>query len=256
VKGLIGLNKRPESDAIWGYVYAAPFCQVHNLDFIEVKTYRLSAPEDRAALLATDIDLLLIMGWQRLVPGWLLAHSRHGGLGLHGSGLGITGGRDRSPQNWGLIFGLDEFRLSLFCLEEGVDCGDVITSHLIRISVFDDIWTSQLKIARNMVDLVITTWERGELFMPSGAPQTGAARYMPQRMPEDGPIDFSRCGEEIYNFVRALTRPYPGTFTDPARRQADDLALSPALVEPCGSDPCARNNPLHLGEWTACPPGR
>jgi methionyl-tRNA formyltransferase len=213
LQGLIGLNKRVESDAISGYVHAAAFCQVHNLDFIEVRTYSLSAPEDRAALLANDIDLLLIMGWQRLVPGWLLTHSRHGGLGLHGSAFGIAGGRGRSPQNWGLIFGLDEFHLCLFRLDEGIDSGDVIASRLIRISTFDDIRTSQLKVARNMVDMVVETWRRGRLLMPSGVPQAGEARYMPQRVPEDGFIDFRRRGKAIYNFVRALTRPYPGAFT-------------------------------------------
>jgi methionyl-tRNA formyltransferase len=213
LNGLIGLDDRAESDAISGYVYAAPFCQVHSLDFIEVKTYNLSAPEDRAALLARDIDLLLIMGWQRIVPGWLLTHSRHGGLGLHGSAFGIAGGRGRSPQNWGLIFGLEEFHVSLFRLDEGVDSGDVIASRLIGISVFDDIRTSQLKVAQSMLDMVVEIWGRGGPFVPSGVPQANEVRYMPQRMPEDGFIDFCRRGEAIYNFVRALTRPYPGAFT-------------------------------------------
>lgn len=213
LQGLIGLDKRAGSDAISGYVHAAEFCRVHNLDFVEARTCSLSAPEDRTALLATDIDLLLIMGWQRLVPGWLLAHARHGGLGLHGSAFGIAGGRGRSPQNWGLIFGLHDFHLSLFRLDEGIDSGNIVASRLIRISVFDDIRTSQLKVAQDMVDMVMETWRRGGLLTACAAPQAGEARYMPQRMPEDGFIDFGRSGEAIYNFVRALTRPYPGAFT-------------------------------------------
>src|SRR5262249_11208192 len=46
-----------------------------------------------------------------------------------------------------------------------------------------------------------------------GRPQTeGQGPNLPGRRPEDGLIDWSRDGDEVYNFVRALTRPYPGAF--------------------------------------------
>lgn len=38
-------------------------------------------------------------------------------------------------------------------------------------------------------------------------------RYLPKRTPGDGQIDWNRTNVEIYNFVRALTRPYPGAFS-------------------------------------------
>jgi methionyl-tRNA formyltransferase len=41
---------------------------------------------------------------------------------------------------------------------------------------------------------------------PSGPP-------LPRRQPEDGRLDWTRSSDEIYDFVRALTRPYPGAFT-------------------------------------------
>jgi methionyl-tRNA formyltransferase len=36
---------------------------------------------------------------------------------------------------------------------------------------------------------------------------------MPKRRPEDGLIDWNRPVSRIYNWIRALTRPYPGAFT-------------------------------------------
>ena len=39
------------------------------------------------------------------------------------------------------------------------------------------------------------------------------ARYLPQRKPEDGAIDWQRSPAEIDRFIRALTRPYPGAFS-------------------------------------------
>jgi len=43
--------------------------------------------------------------------------------------------------------------------------------------------------------------------------------YFGGRKPEDGRIDFSRGALAIHNFVRALTRPYPGAFADVAGRR-------------------------------------
>jgi len=38
--------------------------------------------------------------------------------------------------------------------------------------------------------------------------------YFGGRRPEDGRIDWSRPAVEIYNLVRAVTRPYPGAFAE------------------------------------------
>ena len=35
----------------------------------------------------------------------------------------------------------------------------------------------------------------------------------PQRNPDDGEINWSLTSRQIYNFIRAQTRPYPGAFT-------------------------------------------
>jgi len=40
-----------------------------------------------------------------------------------------------------------------------------------------------------------------------------AATQFPQRKPEDGLLDWSKSAEEIENFIRAQTKPYPGAFT-------------------------------------------
>ncbi|MCD7909898.1 MAG: hypothetical protein LUH04_19895 [Clostridium sp.] len=47
-----------------------------------------------------------------------------------------------------------------------------------------------------------------------GSPQDqGGVRYLPQRMPQDGAIDWRRSALEIYNFIRTQTRPFPGAFS-------------------------------------------
>jgi methionyl-tRNA formyltransferase len=39
------------------------------------------------------------------------------------------------------------------------------------------------------------------------------ATWFPRRTPADGRIDWNRSALEIHNWVRALSRPYPGAFT-------------------------------------------
>jgi methionyl-tRNA formyltransferase len=47
-----------------------------------------------------------------------------------------------------------------------------------------------------------------------GRPQTSANEpLLPGRRPQDGAIDWTKSGGEIFNFVRGLTRPYPGAFS-------------------------------------------
>src|SRR5437588_622254 len=41
----------------------------------------------------------------------------------------------------------------------------------------------------------------------------GQGDFWPKRRPEDGLISWDSTAQELYNWVRALTHPYPGAFT-------------------------------------------
>jgi methionyl-tRNA formyltransferase len=49
-------------------------------------------------------------------------------------------------------------------------------------------------------------------------------RYYGGRKPEDGRIDFTQSAKRIHDFVRALTTPYPGAFSDIAGKRIIVLA--------------------------------
>ena len=62
-------------------------------------------------------------------------------------------------------------------------------------------------------------------------PQVGMPLYLPQRLPEDGVIDWSLSSETISRFIKALTKPYPGAFFKEAASivkiwRADPIDLS------------------------------
>jgi methionyl-tRNA formyltransferase len=213
LSGLIGLAERNADDLISGYQYLAPYCAERNISFVGVRTYGLTGEDDRATLSVLDIDVLLVMGWQRLIPQWLIKQCKVAAIGGHGSASGITGGRGRSPQNWALIMGKTEFHLSIFRITSGIDSGDIIDSRSYTLNDYDDIQTSYYKAALNTGQMIVGALQSG-IDSTLELQDAESARYLPQRLPEDGAIDWSRDTKQIFNFIRALSRPYPGAFCD------------------------------------------
>ncbi len=214
IRGIIGLTERSVGDAISGYVYQREFCESRGIDFVPIESYALKDAEDRARLEALEIDVLVVAGWQRLIPDWLIERCRHCAIGVHGSPYGITGGRGRSPQNWAFILGEKEFHVSIFKIDPGIDSGDIIDSASFELTEHDDIRTSYYKVSSLMARMIIRSLRSGKIERGEFEKQdeTGAS-YLPQRLPEDGAIDWRRPSARIRDFVRALTRPYPGAST-------------------------------------------
>jgi UDP-4-amino-4-deoxy-L-arabinose formyltransferase/UDP-glucuronic acid dehydrogenase (UDP-4-keto-hexauronic acid decarboxylating) len=211
--GIIGLSDLRRDDSISGYVYMAPIADELGVGFIKVEDYSLQAVEDRERLLRLDIDFLLVCGWQRLVPAWLIEHCKIGVIGSHGSPAGISGGRGRSPQNWALICGAGEFDISIFFITPGVDDGPVISTRSYPLTADDDIASSYLKCGILTAEMIVEAFQKGLIDSRSAREQGQAGYYLPQRLPDDGQIDWGRSTKEIIRFIRALTRPYPGAFT-------------------------------------------
>jgi methionyl-tRNA formyltransferase len=77
---------------------------------------------------------------------------------------------------------------------------------------FDDIETSYYKTTWLSVEMLLEILKNPVKYI-NGVSQEGEPRYFPTRKPEDGGIDWNLKKIDIYNFVRALTHPYPGAFT-------------------------------------------
>lgn len=190
------------------------FCEKHKIRLIEVNSYSLSDEEDKRIISDLEIDIIITSAWQRLVPKWLLEHCKIGGIGVHGSSTGITQGRGRSPQNWALLSGMDKFYISLFWLSNGIDDGDIIATKEFRYELIDDIAISYEKESICIVQMVVDNFNNGNIQKHYGKKQVEKGKYLPKRVMSDGMIDWNRSCVEIYNFVRALTRPYPCAYTE------------------------------------------
>lgn len=232
IAGVIGLVGDVDVSAVSGYLDGRPWCDRNGIEYVGVTSYQLSDARERSMIAALDIDLLLVLGWQRLIPRWLIEHSRLGAIGVHGSSHGIAGGRGRSPQNWALILGDHEFHLSIFRIDERVDSGGVIATRSFPLTAFDDIKSSYYKTGITTAAMLVDAFRSGRLAAGDGDPQSDEALYLPQRTPEDGGIDWRRNTAEIHGFVRSLTRPYPGAATSFAGASVTIWSARPFAMPP------------------------
>ena len=228
ITGIIGLSNRKKSEDISDYIYQYEYCKTRNLNFIEVDSYGLNKLTDQEKLLDLEIDIIIVCGWQRLIPDWLIGHCKICIVGSHGSPLGITKGRGRSPQNWALILGLKTFYISIFKIDKGIDSGQIISTSSFDYNEFDDIKTSYYKACLLTANMFINSLKETDFLLNEFEKQNEAeAEYFPQRLPSDGEIDWNRSRREIHNFVKALTQPYPGAFSMIQKNKIRILSVIP-----------------------------
>lgn len=200
--------------AVPGYHDYREFADRNDIDVYLPETYGMGTDADRDHFEALDADLLVVNGWQRLVPGAILRTSTRGALGVHGSAFGLPKGRGRSPMNWSIIEGLDRFLLSVIGLDEAADAGRVLDTAKYDIGPHDDIQTLYHKLTVATTRLLLSNLPAVLAGEATFAEQTGTPTYYPKRTPEDGAIHWEDPTATINRLVRAVTRPYPGAFTE------------------------------------------
>jgi methionyl-tRNA formyltransferase len=159
-----------------------------------------------------DLDLVFVIGWTQLVRPDVLRLARVGMIGAHASLLPAD--RGRAPINWALIHGAAVTGNTLFWLTERADAGDIIDQTSIPIGPYDTCESLYRLVAASNREMILRALPLLLEGQRPGRPQvlTGAPP-LPARRPEDGWLDWTRSSHDVYNFVRALTRPYPGAFT-------------------------------------------
>lgn len=212
LEGVLGLQADAADNAS-GYVSMSEYARRRGLPLIEVDDYALRSEATRTRLGDFTSDVLLVLGWQRLVPSWLLDKLQVGAVGVHGSPDGVTSGRGRSPQNWALLLQCPSFEVSIFWLDSEVDSGEIISTRRFDLLPTDDIVSSYVKVSMLTAEMLSGALAGGQLAVRDGKPQEHEqARYFPQRQPDDGILDVHGEVESFCAQVRALTRPYPGAF--------------------------------------------
>jgi len=158
-------------------------------------------------------DAIFSFYYRNLICEDILSIPPKGAFNLHGSLLPKY--RGRAPINWALVNGEKETGLTLHRMVKKADAGDIVAQKKVKIAREDTALTLFKKLVpltRTILEETVPKIENGTA---PGIPQNHAeATVFKGRTPEDGRIDWTWGAEEIYNLVRAVTKPYPGAFAE------------------------------------------
>lgn len=196
-----------------GWVCYKDFCENNNIQLYYCQKYKLNGEEDLKFFQKQQFNLLLLGGWQRLIPENILKTIKYGGIGQHGSSELLPRGRGRSPLNWSIILNRKRLIWNIFFMTPGVDDGHIIDNKTIDINEFDTCKTLYYKIGIIVKQMYVENIPKILNNTIISYPQKGEITFYEKRNPEDGLINWKKPMEEIYNLIRAVTNPYPGAYT-------------------------------------------
>lgn len=157
-------------------------------------------------------DIGFVCGWYWLLDSETLSCVPNGLWGIHNSLLPKY--RGGAPLVWSIINGDQIVGSSVFKISEGMDDGEILYQVMVENNKEDDVGTLLLKIEEKLLAQLPEKW--GQLI--SGTPSLltqneDDATYCGQRAEADGLVDWSKTASELYDFIRAQTRPYPCAFS-------------------------------------------
>ena len=189
----------------------AEFCRERGIPCFSPKDVNASPWPDR--IREVRPDLLFSFYYRSMLKKEILGVPPLGAMNLHGSLLPKY--RGRAPVNWVLVKGETETGVTLHFMEEKPDAGDIVGQAAVPIA-FDDtartLFGKMEDAASRLLAGLLPRIANGEI--PRRPNDIAHGSYFGGRRPEDGRIDWSRPAAEIYNLVRAVTRPYPGAFSE------------------------------------------
>lgn len=154
-------------------------------------------------------DVIVVAGWYFMIPDAILKVPKEGVWGLHSSLLPKYAGG--APLVWAKIKGEKKSGVTLFRMKKGVDNGDIIGQESFLIKDDDnikDLLDKSTKASKKLLKQFVNKEK-----ISYKKQNQDELEVFPQRSPKDGKIDWTLTGEEIDNFIKAQTKPYPGAWT-------------------------------------------
>jgi methionyl-tRNA formyltransferase len=218
----------------------------------------INEPQALTLLCELAPDVVFVIGWHQIVRPQAVQIPKLGMIGAHASLLPHN--RGSAPINWALIKGEQVTGTTIFWLGESVDTGEIIDQRAIPIAPFDTVATLYERVAQTNRQLLVELLPRlmaGE--RPVRDQPFANGSVLPRRRPADGLVDWTQPASAVYDFIRALTRPFPGAFAflEGRRWQLWNATRLPSTATPIGLPgtilgPVVSPSPEACGQLVAC----
>jgi methionyl-tRNA formyltransferase len=206
-------------------------------------------PEFRGELSEIHPDAVIVVGYGRIIPQWMIELPVLGNLNVHASLLPKY--RGAAPIQWAIARGESVTGVTTMRIDAGLDTGDILLQREHPIAENDTAETMAPKLASLGADLMVETLrglrEGSVVARPQNHEQTTLAPILTK---QDGEINFQRSATEIWNRMRGF-QPWPGAFTSFRGKNLHVWAARPVEAQvPTGSIRMAGHLPV-----VGCAPG-
>ena len=204
---IVGVCTKDESNFNNDFTDLIPLCKKNKIPYKFVDD--INSKENIEWIKNLKPDIIFCFGWSSLIKKELLNFPKMGILGYHPASLPQN--RGRHPLIWALALGLKKSASTFFFMDDGVDCGDILSQKDFEILYEDDaksLYNKVSKIALNQIEEFLPKLQNNSFQRLKQ--NHSIANSWRKRGKKDGRIDFRMTSNAIYNLVRALTKPYIG----------------------------------------------
>ncbi|MDP9267409.1 MAG: methionyl-tRNA formyltransferase [Acidobacteriota bacterium] len=167
--------------------------------------------EFRAQLEALAPRAIIVVGYGRIIPQWMIDLPPLGNLNVHASLLPKY--RGAAPIQWAIANGETTTGVTTMRIDAGLDTGDILLQAATPIRASDTAVTFGPRLAELGAALLIETLQRLDAGTLVATPQNDAqSSQAPILTKNDGLIDWQRTAIETWNRLRGF-QPWPGAYT-------------------------------------------
>jgi len=165
----------------------------------------------RAQLQQIAPEAIIVVGYGRIIPQWMIDLPPLGNINLHASLLPKY--RGAAPIQWAIAMGEQVTGVTTMRINAGLDTGDILQQVEEPITQEDTALTLAPRLAQAGAELMIATLAGLKNRTIAPRPQDNTqATLAPILKREDGQIDFARTATDVWNRLRGF-QPWPGAFT-------------------------------------------
>lgn len=200
----------------------------------------------RAQLTTINPDAIIVVGYGRIIPQWMIDLPRFGNINLHASLLPKY--RGAAPIQWAIAKGETITGVTTMRIDAGLDTGDILLQNELPIDIEDTAESLSPRLAAIGADLIVETLQRLQEDSIRPQPQDDSrATLAPILKKEDGIADFTKPAVEIFNRIRAF-QPWPGMHTKFRGKSLRLWKAIPADIERLGiAEMLMREDRLFVG---------
>src|SRR5436190_4183267 len=171
-------------------------------------------------------EAIIVVGYGRIIPPWMLQLPPYGNINVHASLLPKY--RGAAPIQWAIARGEAITGVTTMRLNEGLDTGDILLQHETPILPDDTAVTLAPRLAALGADLLAETLHGLKQGTIPAIPQNHSeATLAPILKKEDGLVDFQRTAGDIRNRLRGF-QPWPGAYTQFRGKNLKIISAQPA----------------------------